>query len=130
MTQGTIEMLRDGGYQMSPTASTLLWFFLANMIRDPNSQWDRHVNIYMTSMRMLTVATCRSESSIRSALAELEHLGFIYKTPRVRSDGSDTNPDIEMTTPGDFCFSCRKRGHADGVCINPPARTRGRTHRN
>lgn len=117
---GTYELLRDGGYRMSPTAHGLLWFFMSHIIRDRGSQWFGHVNIYMTPSRILEIAVGRSANTVRMALTELEDTGFIVRTPRVRGDGSDSNPDIEMTVPLDFCFACRTRGHEDGSCSTAP----------
>src|ERR1700749_3723211 len=120
---GTFDLLKDGGYRMSPTAHTLLWFLLANGIYDPNSKWFGHVNIYMTSNATLRVATGRNKQAVAGGLKQLEDNGFIRKTRQWRDKGSKQTPDIKLTTPGDFCFTCRKRGHADGVCENVPRAT-------
>jgi hypothetical protein len=95
-----LETLHEGRYRMGPTAYILLWFLLFNMRKpDPTDEWAYHVNIYKTRMAVLCDATGREETAIRRGLKELEDNGFIELTPRIRTDGSTTNPDIKMTSP-------------------------------
>lgn len=119
LRDGTFDLLKDGGYKMSPTAHALLWFLLFHGMWDRNSKWFSHVNINKTGQETLAVAVGRDRKSVSRGLAELEANGFIKRTPRRDSrTGNRQVTDIELTTPGDldFCWSCRTRGHIEDVC--------------
>lgn len=116
---GTAEMLEDGAWKMTATSYAVLWVLLYHGIYDRNSKWFGHADIKMTSQERLARVTGRTRQSVNVALAELEHNGFIKRHKRFGTDGSRLNDDIELTTPDDFCFACRARGHAEADCPVP-----------
>lgn len=128
---GIGQIVSDGPYLMSPTASGLLWYLVYSGIYDPGSPWFSFVNPKKTSMAMLCGALGgRSERAIQTAMRELEILGFIVRHPRFSSSGSQVANAIELGTPGDWCFKCRARGHGTEddtphILRGPPAETAG-----
>lgn len=116
LRDGTLEMIEDGDWAMSPTSYALLWFLLYHGIYDRNSKWFGHVNIKVTSQERLARAVGAGERSVRRALAELEANGFVIRHARYSPDGGRLNDDIELSTPQDFCLTCRTRGHNEAQC--------------
>lgn len=116
----TLGVLRDGGYELSPTAAALLWFLLFHGIYDRGSKWYGHVNIQMCGQDTLSIAVRRHRKAVGLGLAELEATGFIKRHRRYHPEHGNRLPDgIELTTPDDFCYACRKRGHDENNCPGP-----------
>jgi hypothetical protein len=113
---GTLEVLRDGGYRMTPTAHALLWFLLFHGIYDRGSEWFGHVDIRVTGQAILASAVGRNRKAVGLALTELEAYGFIKRTKRYPAGGGRLADDIELSSPDDFCFACRGRGHQKDSC--------------
>jgi len=114
---GMFDLLVDGGYPLSPTAAGLLWFMLFNTIYDPGSKYFCHVNPVLSTNAALSTGTRRGEKSVRRGMAELEELGFIERTAQFGYSGFQRENLIKMTTPDDFCWAYRRRGHAqDSRC--------------
>lgn len=105
------ELLQDGGYELSPSSVALLWYMLYHTIYDPGSKIFCHVNPLKSTNRALSKGTLRGERTVRQSLAELEALGFIRREQQFGTNGYQQQNLIKMTTPDDFCWAYRRRGH-------------------
>jgi hypothetical protein len=114
---GMFSVLRDGNYNLGPSAIALLWFMLFQGIYDPGSKWYGHVDTRFTSQEVLAIAIRRSRRAVGTGLAELEAAGFLERHHRYNSEtGNRLSDSIKLQIPSDFCLNCRGRGHNMGAC--------------
>jgi hypothetical protein len=108
---GVFAMVHDGEYKLSPKALSIYWFLLYHGMWEPGSEWFSHVDIRMTSHKVIAIATGWSVKSVQRALHELEEAEFINVFQRMSKDGRGRmNDGIRLTYPDDWCNKCHKRG--------------------
>lgn len=110
---GMHDLLVDGAYELSPTATGLLWYMLFHTIYDPGSKLFKYVNPRRSTVRSLCEGTRRSPASVKRGLAELESLGFVKRIQQFGANGYRRQNLLLMTAPDDFCWTYRRRGHRD-----------------